>query len=232
MQEAAFHQAIADGGCSSPHPRFGVYRKNVASALSNALRVRYPVTAKLMGAAPFAAITRDFVSAYRPRSPVLIEYGEEYPEFIASRAPLPYLTDLARMESLWWRAYHAADAEPLAPECFDIDPENLERARFVFLPSAAILRSSWAIGAIWQAAKENTGPSENNIEQPQTVLLWRPRADVHVNVIEAATARFLTVLMQGKRLADAIDTESDLQTQFETLIASQLVTAIEMAARK
>lgn len=232
MQEAAFHQAIADPAHPSPHLRFGVYRNNVTSALINALRVHYPVTAKLMGGAEFSAITLDFVAAYRPRSPVLIEYGEEYPEFIASRAPLPYLADLARLESLWWRAYHAADAEPLAPESFNIDPENLERARFVFHPSTAILRSKWAVGAIWQAAKENTGLSEIKIEQPQAMLLWRPHAEVRVNVIDAITAGFLAALMQGARLADAIATETDLQTQFEMLIAAQLVTAIETADRQ
>ena len=232
MRAAAFHQAVGDLSRPSPHPRFAVYRNNVTSALINALRVRYPVTAKLMGLPAFSNITRDFVAAHRPQSPVLIDYGGNYPGFIASRAELPFLADLARIESLWWRAYHAADAEPLAAECFASSPENLERACFVFHPSAAILSSPWAIGAIWEAARENRDLREIKIEQPQTVLVWRPHMDVRVNVIDASTAGFFIALMQGRRLLGAIAIDSDLQTQFERLIASQIVTAIETASQQ
>ncbi len=231
MREAAFHQAIADLTRDSPHPRFAVYRNNVTSALINALRVRYPVTAKLMGAVAFSAGTREFTAAYRPQSPVLIDYGDNYPEFIASRANVPYLADVARLENLWWRAYHATDAESLAAECFAMSPENIERARFIFHPSAAILNSRWAVGAIWQATRENADLSKIKIGRPETVLVWRPHADVRVNVVDAASGDFLTALMEGKRLVDAIAIESDLQGQFQMLIASQLVTAIETTDR-
>ena len=231
MQEAAFHRGLADFSLPLPH-RFSVYRNNVASALIDALRVRFPVTEKLMGAQAFAALTQDFIAAHRPRSPVLVDYGDTYPEFIAARAALPYLADVARLESLWWRAYHAADVEPLAAERFALGPEILESARFVFHPSAGILTSRWAVGVIWEAARKND-PNEVEIERPQSVMVGRPHAGVRVNVIDGATAGFLAALMQGKRLFDAIGTglELDLQAQFEMLIASQLVTAIETADR-
>ncbi len=229
MHEAAFHQAIADVSRLAPHRRFGIYRNNVASALINALRVRYPVTEKLLGAKAFDTLTQDFVAANRPHSPVLVDYGDNYPDFISVSGPLPYLSDVARLESLWWRAYHAADAEPLAAGRFaGLSPENLETVRFGFHPSAAIFTSTWAIGAIWEAARQNANLNIVEITQPQSVLVWRPHADVRVHVIDRATAGFLTVLMEEKNLIEAIgaDPQFDLPAQFQMLIASELITEI------
>ena len=229
MREAAFHQAIADATHEAPHPRFGVYRNNVESALINALRVCYPVVDKLLGPREFAAFAQEFVAGNRPRSPVLIDYGHEYPDFIAARDVPPYLADVARLESLWWRAYHAADAEIIAAEHFArLTSENFEAARFGFHPSAAILVSPWAVGAIWEAARRNAGLNAIAIAQPQSVLVWRPHADVRVHVIDGATAAFLAALMEGKALIDAIGAGPcfDLQAQFRMLVASELVTAI------
>jgi hypothetical protein len=229
MHETTFHRAIADFSRDAPHPRFVVYRNNVSSALSNALRVRYPVVEKLLGARIFTAITQNFIATNRPRSPVLIDYGDDYPDFVAAHTLLPYLADVARLEGLWWRAYHAAEAEPAAPECFSgLSADNLETARLSFHPSAAILISPWAIGAIWEAARQNIDLNETEITQAQSVLVWRPREEVRVNVIDHDTALFLTALMDGKGLVEAITAHPriDLQAQFQSLIASELITEI------
>ena len=58
-------------------------------------------------------MARAFVEREKPRSPVLIAYGETFPDFIAARFPglgPPYLVDLARLENAWVDAYHAEDA--------------------------------------------------------------------------------------------------------------------------
>lgn len=203
----------------------------MTSALINALRVRYPVVEKLVGTPVFDTITQDFVASHRPASPVLIDYGGDYPDFNAANSELPHLADIARLESLWWQAYHAADIEPLAAGDFAVlSPENLETAHFAFHPSAAIIASRWAIGAIWKAARQNAELNAIEIGRPQTVLVWRHQMDVQMNVINPATAQFLITLMEGKGLAEAIgaDPHFDLQTQFQILIASQLVTEIHL----
>ncbi len=223
MREAAFQRAIADAASAAPHARFGVYRNNVTATLINALRVRYPVAEKLLGPLAFAKIAKEFAATHPPRSPVLIDYGDNYPDFLSANSSLPYLGDLARLESLWWRAYHAADAPPLAPERFNLAPAELETARFRFHPSAAILASRWSIGEIW---KHGRGARE--IARPETILVWRTHADVQLNVIEVETAAFLTALMQGKPIVEAIGPGAnfDLEAQFRMLIAAELVTAL------
>jgi Putative DNA-binding domain len=63
--------------------RFSVYRNNVAVGLIGALEARYPVSRRLAGDELFRAMARAFARAHKPRSPVMIAYGEEFPEFVA-----------------------------------------------------------------------------------------------------------------------------------------------------
>ena len=64
--------------------RFAVYRNNVAVGLIGALEARYPVSRRVAGDDLFRAMARAFVRAHRPRSPVMIAYGAEFPEFVAA----------------------------------------------------------------------------------------------------------------------------------------------------
>jgi hypothetical protein len=90
----AFAAALADPSAAAPamtqgrlHApdarRFAVYRNNVAVGLIGALEARYPVSRRIAGDDLFRAMARAFMRAHRPRSPVMIAYGEEFPEFVA-----------------------------------------------------------------------------------------------------------------------------------------------------
>jgi hypothetical protein len=63
--------------------RFAVYRNNVAVGLIGALEARYPVSRRIAGDDLFRAMARAFMRAHKPRSPVMIAYGAEFPEFVA-----------------------------------------------------------------------------------------------------------------------------------------------------
>jgi hypothetical protein len=79
--------------------RFGVYRNNVAVGLIGAFEARYPVSQRLAGDELFRAMARAFVHRHKPRSPVMIAYGAEFPEFVAeylaAAAPGPGLSQTA-----------------------------------------------------------------------------------------------------------------------------------------
>jgi hypothetical protein len=64
--------------------RFAVYRNNVAVGLIGALEARYPVSRRIAGDDLFRAMARAFVHRHKPRSPVMIAYGAEFPEFAAA----------------------------------------------------------------------------------------------------------------------------------------------------
>ena len=67
--------------------RFNVYRNNVAAGLVHALAAGFPATERIVGAEFFAAMAQDYIRTEPPRSPVLLHYGESFPDFIAGFAP-------------------------------------------------------------------------------------------------------------------------------------------------
>src|SRR5215203_4863395 len=97
--------------------RFSVYRNNVIAGLINAVSVRYPVVRKLLWDDAFNRVAHQYVVSDPPRSPVLLDYGATFPQFlrgIGQSTAANYLADVAEIESARTRAYHAADAAPLS----------------------------------------------------------------------------------------------------------------------
>src|SRR5262245_23031436 len=127
----------------APHARrFAVYRNNVVTGLIRALKTRFPATERVVGDEFFAVMAQVFVCAHPPRSPLMMTYGDDFPDFIAGFAPaaeIPYLADVARIEAARTRAYHAADASTIEPSRLQaIAPEGLAQMRVSIHPSAEI----------------------------------------------------------------------------------------------
>src|SRR5260370_9433823 len=82
---AASVPAVTHGRLCAPGARrFSAYRNNVAVGLIAALEARYPVARRIAGADLFRAMARDFACACKPRSPVMIAYGDDFPDFVAT----------------------------------------------------------------------------------------------------------------------------------------------------
>lgn len=230
MRESEFRAAIADWQLPLPHPRFGVYRNNVRAALATALAVRYPVTQQLVGEEFFAMIARDFAAGTRPSSPVLIDYGAGFPDFIRgsdAAGGLPYLADVAALESLWWKAYHAGEVSSLGADALArIDPETLGELRIALHPSLGLLASSFAVGSIWQAHHGGTPLGEIQPSQAQCVLVARPAADVILRVVPCESFDFLHELGRGAALAEAVEAMLARHPGFD--IAAQLGGAVSL----
>lgn len=226
--EAAMRAALVDptlpvpAGLISPRGladrrRFAVYRNNVHVSLVNALASRFPVTRRIVGAEFFTAMARVYVGETKPSSPVLLHYGDDLAEFISGFPPaasLPYLPDVARLEVLWSRAYHAADLPVL--ELSELGQVPIERLLAQPLPpagAAGLLRSPFAVGSIWSAHMiEPFRPPR--IDTAEAVLVTRPDADVRVTVIPSVDAVFLAALADGAKLEAALQAAFASDTTF------------------
>ena len=100
--------------------RFAVYRNNVAVGLIGALEARYPVSRRIAGDDLFRAMARAFVRAHRPRSPVMIAYGGEFPEFVAD-----YLAGETAPTFEWNR--HREERSDTAIQSHPLSPSSLDR---------------------------------------------------------------------------------------------------------
>lgn len=186
--------------------RFAVYRNNVHVSLVEALNRIFPVTQALVGAEFFRAMTRVHVGENKPRDPVLIRYGADFPAFIERFPPaasLPYLADVARLELARNDAYHAADANTLsASDLAVLKPARLVSARFVPHPAARLVESRHAVGSIWNAHQDGT-PARVEVGRTEAVLVTRPKLDLHMTILPARDVVFTRSLLAGDTLADA-----------------------------
>jgi hypothetical protein len=187
--------------------RFAVYRNNVAVSLIGAIEARYPVTRRLVGEEFFRAMARSFVARSKPRSPVVLHYGAEFPDFVATFDPardLVFLPDVARLENAWVEAYHSADEDPLELAALAAAaPDTLGQLRLKFHPAARLLCSDYPAASIWaghQGAGEFAPPEHWIGEQ---TLITRPGADVKLRLLPVGGYSFARALQHGATLGEA-----------------------------
>jgi hypothetical protein len=93
----------------------------------------------------FGAMTRFYVRAAPPTSPLLLDYGRDFPDFIERyeyAQSVPWLADVARIERAWLDAYHAPDVQPLMPhELAAIPSERVPNTVLKPHPATHFIRS-------------------------------------------------------------------------------------------
>lgn len=185
-----------------------IHRNNVAASLINVLMARFPVIVRLAGEDSFQALARRFVALYPPRSPVLMSYGEGFPAFLRCLRAAPsadYLADIASLEVARGQAYHAADAEPVAAECFaELTQQRLPSLQVLLHPSVRLLRSNFPVVSAWEA---NQPGADTQIRcwKREDAIVVRPRHEVTVTRLPDGGFAFLSALANGATLATAIE---------------------------
>jgi hypothetical protein len=212
--------------------RFAVYRNNVAVGLIGALETRYPVSRRIVGEDLFRAMARAFVRAHRPRSPVMIAYGGEFPGFMAKCDGVePCLADVARLENAWVEAYHAEDAGvATVVELAALDPDRLADTRIAFHPAARLLRFATPAASNWESAQNPDHPAAPTGGSGEDALITRPDCDVRVRVLPPLGYDFALRLREGATLAEAVaalaDSAFDFGTHLVGLVDSGAVASI------
>jgi hypothetical protein len=199
--------------------RFAVYRNNVAVGLISALATRYPVVKRLVGDEFFREMARSYVMVEPPRSPIMLYYGEKFPDFIESfepARPVPYLAAIARIEMARGLAYHAADAQPVAAGDFAaLPPQQFAQLRMTFHPSISIITSPYPVYSIWSVNQSRAPAVPVSPWTAEAALIARPLHTVEVTKLTAGEAEFLGALTDGRTMAEAVETALDNAADFD-----------------
>jgi hypothetical protein len=206
--EVALPAGLTGPAGASSLKRFNVYRNNVVVSLVEALKAAYPATLRLVGEDFFCAMAQVFASAHPPQSPLMIDYGAGFADFIATFAPaatLPYLADVARIERAWLEAYHAAEAQSLAArDIATITGEMAADLVFQLHPSLRVVHSLYPALTIWRLNVAAEPSAECVLDDgAETALIVRPEADVEVRFLPPGGASFLQALGEGCSLTEA-----------------------------
>jgi hypothetical protein len=233
-------EAVPEGLTSWNGPRterrFQVYRNNVAVGLIGALVSRFAMAERIVGEEFFAAMAREFIRLHPPRSPLLLNCGDGFADFVGTFEPaesVGYLPDVIRIEAARGKAYHAADADPLDTFVLaSLPAERLPRLVFTMHPSVSIIRSRHPAVTVWAM---NVGEMElAPIEEwaGEDALVVRPHMTVLVQRLPPGGAVFLQALTEGNALATAVERamadaeDFDLSANLAGVLQAGAITAI------
>lgn len=212
--------------------RYDVYRNNVTVSLIDALAAIYPAVQRITGTDFFRAMARFHVRSHPPTSPLLFEYGRNFPGFIARYEHaqiMPWLADVARVERAWLDAYHARDAAPLAPaHLAAVAPERLADLVFTPHPATQIVRSEFSAVTIFAANRDGAPVSRIDASMSEDALITRPGFDVIVRHLPPGGAAFAARLMEARPLGEAAGSALDASPDFD--IAANIAGLIEAGA--
>jgi hypothetical protein len=240
---AGLTPGLLDPACATPElvagphgkaadKRFNVYRNNVTVSLINALADVFPATMRITGETFFRAMARFHIRETPPTSPLLFEYGRDFPDFIERyeyAQSMPWLADVARIERAWLDVYHAADAAALPPEDLAAVPaERLGNLVFEAHPATRIVRSAYPAVTIFSANRASDPVGRIETTAPESALITRPALDVEVRRLAPGVDRFLDGLMAGGPLGNAAASASETHAEFD--LAAAIRTMLEAGA--
>ncbi len=200
--------AVAGPNGKAATKRYNVYRNNVTVSLIEALATIYPAVRRITGEDFFRAMARFHIRETPPTSPLLFEYGRDFPSFIERydyARELPWLADVARIERAWLDAYHAADAEPLSPAALNAIPsERIGELTFDAHPATRVVCSPYAAVTIFAANRSGQPAVTIDAGQPEDALITRPDLEVTVSHLPPGGAAFVAALIAGNSLGEAV----------------------------
>jgi hypothetical protein len=226
-------------------PGFAVYRNTVIKGCIDALQANYPAVSRLVGDEWFRAAAAVFVRGNLPGRASLLDYGSEFPDFLATFEPareLPYLAPVARLDRHWTQAHCAADEPVLAAEIVArLPPEALGRA--VLTPHASARwawHSEYPIRTLWERNRAAEGLADvSATDAPELAwraegaLLTRPGGKVESIPAAEGECAFLDVCARGGTVAEAaqraLETEidADLARLMARLLGAGAFTRLE-----
>jgi hypothetical protein len=206
--------------------RLRVYRHHVLESLGAALAATFPTVQALVGADFFRSLARSFVDQSPPRQPVLAEYGEDFPAFVAAYEParsLPYLADVARLDWALNAAFHApASGRLAASDLAALPADRLPSLRLALARGTVLVSSAHPLDRIWAATQPGApdGTVDLDAGGAHLLVLRRPD-DAAFIVLSAAEAWFVGGIALGKSLEEAagmVEGEFDLVAGFARVL--------------
>ncbi|MBP1883203.1 DNA-binding domain-containing protein [Sinorhizobium mexicanum] len=238
-----FAPALLDPGRATPtlvggpvgktaDKRFSVYRNNVTVSLIDALAAAFPATMHITGETFFRAMARFHVRETLPTSPLLFEYGRDFPAFIERyeyAQSMPWLADVARIERAWLDAYHAADAPVLSPQALTSFPADaLADTALKAHPSTRLVRSVYPAVTIFSVNRDSGPVGRIEAREPENALITRPALDVEVRRLSPGADVFLGSLLAAEPLGSAAAAASAHCPQFD--LATAIAVMLEAGA--
>ncbi|MBI5939708.1 MAG: putative DNA-binding domain-containing protein [Caulobacterales bacterium] len=189
-----------------------VYRNTVAKGLVDVLRANIPSVERIVGEDWFSACAQLFIRDHEPECPVLAAYGAAFPDFLRTFEPatqVPYLADVAQVDSLWTQSHFAPDEPPMDPA--PLRAMDQDRLLGLSLPLHASTRIAWfdaPVATLWRLNRPPAplpGRGGFSIDwRPEGIALCRPHGEVVAIPLSASQFAFLDACRAGRCFGEAV----------------------------
>jgi hypothetical protein len=228
---------MVDGDGFDPEARLSIYRNNTISTLSAALEATFPVVCRLVDDRFFNYAACTFIRENLPTSPCLVEYGSDFPRFLAGFAPaadLGYLPDVARLEWAINRVLHAPNSEAPIPIASLLAAQGDPAQIGLFMePAVKYVASLYPIDQIWRSNQPGDEPAEMALDRHAAHLEIRRTKELRIVRLPPAVWAFRSAIAEGATLgaaateALAIAADFDLAPALAALFDAGLVVGFQ-----
>ncbi|WP_413113040.1 DNA-binding domain-containing protein [Thaumasiovibrio sp. DFM-14] len=208
------HQLDEDiqAGTFSVEQRLQVYRNNFIISLTEVMSATYPVCDAVVGTECFQPLARQHVLTHPLCCGDVSDYGagfadtlKQYPSIIDT---VPYLPDLAALE--WHVDRVSAAGATQAPFPIEALSQWVEShqeaglARIILIPHGQLFTSSYAVGTLWQMAKQDAvEPFE--LAQDEVCWVQSRQQGIEVLTLDEPSHGLIMLALARKPLAQASD---------------------------
>lgn len=221
---------LIDEAGFEPAARLSIYRNNTLVTLTAALSATFPVVCRLVDQRFFAYAAHAFIRQSLPASPCLVEYGAEFPAFLAEFPPaagLGYLPDVARLEWAINRVLHICPKAPIPLTALLSVPGDPALVRMRL--AAQFVESPYAVDHIWQAHQPGMDPAEMALGGSGVHLEIRRAGGLRITNLPPSLWMFRSRIADGATLAEAASAlapEFDLAQALASLFGEGLITGL------
>ena len=209
------------GGAFNAGQLTQIYRNNIITGFTEALRAIYPVVERLVGEGFFLYASNTYINQYPSSSGNLHAYGVEFPSFLGAFEPaqgLKYLPDVAKMEWLYHEVYHERDTPPLDLGALSkIDPKDYGSLGFELNPASRLMHSIFPILDIWRVNQNDyIGDQAVDLESGGTyLLLMRSGEEVEFHPLSETEYGMLIQMRHGCELGACLDIALSINKDFD-----------------
>lgn len=205
--------------------RLRIYYNAYRIRLSEALSDTYEKTHIYLGDAMFESACLAYIDTHPSQTRNMRWFGAQFAPFLSTWLPdYPVIAELAEFEWTLNLAFDAPDQPPLSfADLGKIAETEWNTIRFQCVASHYFLHFHWNAAAIWIALNQaSTPPAPENIETPQTWLIWRNHLQPNFRSMSNTEYQALSGMQNGASFSEVCATAAENNPEAVEQIAGWL----------
>lgn len=202
------------GTLKTPQNALFAHKNGYYARLTEVLGETFEGTWFALGDELFFEICRNFITATPSRHYNLIDYGAEFPDFLAKQevaSELPFITDLAKFDWLFKNVFHSKQHVALSSNKLTKIESNPE-LKAIFGESVHLFTSDYSIYNLWELRKDEETEKEIDINKPQSLLIYKNKNEIFVKELSKNEYYLLKALTEGQSFEVMLDGVSEEMT--------------------